>query len=221
MQNKMENQTHCPNCNTKLKSMLTTINFSNENVLKFAKDFGGFNGDILCDKCSKEYINKGKEKYISESRDLKKFLKSYCSTFPIVTTQNPQDWKYDTIEIVTAQATMNNKVENKSFLDNLFGVNQNIVDLDGSVNIGESICFNILRQKAYLLGGNAILGVDIDYSEFGLKGELMLVCMAGTAIKLQNLELLSNRYSKYKIKYDELEDRFKLIKEHSNLDILK
>jgi len=47
-----------------------------------------------------------------------------------------------------------------------------------------------LRKKTLDLGGNAVIAVDIDYSEIGsLKGMLM-VCMAGTAIKIRNAQIL-------------------------------
>ena len=41
-------------------------------------------------------------------------------------------------------------------------------------------------------GGNAILAVDIDYSELGgLKGMIM-VCMTGTAVTLKNVDLFGS-----------------------------
>lgn len=211
----MESLTHCPNCNNKLKGMMmSSTRLLNESEVKFAQDFGEFSGNALCEKCGKEVIKNARDKYISENSKIKSFLKNYRSSFPIITLQNPADWKYQTLGMVTAQATMNNRVENNSLFDNLLGINQNLVDLDGSVNIGESICFEILRQKAYLLGGNAVLGVDIDYSEFGLKGELMLVCMAGTAVKVDGLEEMSEKYASLKIEYSELTDKLNKLEEH-------
>lgn len=211
----MESTANCPNCNTKLRGMIMSVRPLGENEVKFAQDFGNFKGESLCEKCGKGIIRKAKESYISEHGKIKTFLKNYRATFPIVTLQNPVDWKYKTLGIVTAQATMNNKVESSLF-DNIFGINQNLVDLDGSVNIGESICFDILRQKSYLLGGNAVLGVDIDYSEFGLKGELMLVCMAGTAVNVLELEAMYENYASLNGKYDELKTNINKLDEHKN-----
>jgi len=213
---KMESLTNCPNCNTKLKGMMTSTRLLNESEVKFAQDFGDFNGDTLCEKCGKQILKSAKDKYIADNGEIKGFLKNYRSSFPILTLQNPDNWKYEALGMVTSQATMNNVVENNSVFDRVFNINQNLVDLDGSVNIGEGICFEILRQKAYLLGGNAVLGVDIDYSEFGLKGELMLVCMAGTAVRVEGLEEMSEKYASLKIEYQDLEEKLKKLEEHKN-----
>lgn len=212
----MKDLTHCPNCNTKLKGMISSIRMLSENEIKFAKDFGEFKGDSLCEKCSIDFSKDAKSKYISENGKMKTFLKDFSSSFPVVTLQNPNDWKYETLGIVTAQATMYNVVENKSLFDNLLEINQNLVNLDESVSAGENSCIEILRQKSYLLGGNAVLGVDIDYSEFGLKGELMLVCMAGTSVKIDGLEEKSKKYAYLKIKLKELESKLEKLDEHRN-----
>lgn len=213
----MPNLSHCPNCNTKLNSLLSSYKLLGENLLKFAKDFGGFEGEALCEKCSREILQKAKVAYKSLNLHIQRVLNEYLSSFPIVSIQNPQNWRYKTLSIVTAQATMENKVETSSF-DKLFGINQNTVDLNSSANIGEQKCFKVLRQKAYLLGGNAIIGVDIDYSEFGTKGELMLICVAGTAVKLENLELFSAYYVKSKEKHDKHKQTIDLIIEHSETE---
>jgi uncharacterized protein YbjQ (UPF0145 family) len=55
---------------------------------------------------------------------------------------------------------------------------------------GEMICQTQLRLKCVELGGNAILAIDIDYAEVGgLKGMLM-VCMTGTAVLLENTDII-------------------------------
>ena len=52
---------------------------------------------------------------------------------------------------------------------------------------------NQLRAKALKIGANAVIATDIDYGEVGsLKGMLM-VCAAGTAIKLENTNILGSK----------------------------
>lgn len=43
-----------------------------------------------------------------------------------------------------------------------------------------------LRTKALLMGGHAILGTDIDYSEVGGGKGMLMVCMAGTAVRFNS-----------------------------------
>ena len=48
-------------------------------------------------------------------------------------------------------------------------------------------CLNELRQEAKELGANAVIGVDLDYSEISGKGKGMLFLVAsGTAVKVKN-----------------------------------
>ena len=45
-------------------------------------------------------------------------------------------------------------------------------------------------MKALNLGGNAIIATDIDYAEVGASKGMLMVCMAGTAIRLKNPDVL-------------------------------
>jgi hypothetical protein len=47
-------------------------------------------------------------------------------------------------------------------------------------------CRNQLRFKAVKLGCNAIIATDVDYAEVGGGKGMLMVCMAGTAVKLAN-----------------------------------
>ena len=57
---------------------------------------------------------------------------------------------------------------------------------------GENICKAQLRLAAAHLGASAVIGTDIDYSEVGGGKGMLMVCMSGTAIKLDNLEVLNS-----------------------------
>ena len=58
------------------------------------------------------------------------------------------------------------------------------------------MAINQMRMKTLELGGNAIIAADIDYSEVGgLKGMLM-VCASGTAVKLNNIDILGEYKAK-------------------------
>jgi uncharacterized protein YbjQ (UPF0145 family) len=40
-----------------------------------------------------------------------------------------------------------------------------------------------MEQEALAMGANAILGVDIDYQVIGDKGSMLMVSIAGTAVR--------------------------------------
>lgn len=47
-------------------------------------------------------------------------------------------------------------------------------------------CLRELKKEAYLSGGNAVIGVDLDYSEFSGRGKSMLFLVAsGTAVTIE------------------------------------
>ena len=86
---------------------------------------------------------------------------------------------------------------------------------------GENICFAQLALAALERNGNAIIGVDIDYSELGgLKG-IIMVCMTGTAIKLNNPDILGNLVAGQLVSLSKLSDRLqylrKILKEIWNI----
>lgn len=45
------------------------------------------------------------------------------------------------------------------------------------------IAFSELEQEARALGANAVVGVDIDYQVIGDKGSMLMVSIAGTAVR--------------------------------------
>lgn len=58
------------------------------------------------------------------------------------------------------------------------------------------MCFAQLRKKTLDAGGNAVIATDIDYSEIGGEKGMIMVCMAGTAVNLQNADVLGENKSK-------------------------
>jgi uncharacterized protein YbjQ (UPF0145 family) len=70
--------------------------------------------------------------------------------------------------------------------------------LGDKIRVGERNCYKQIRREAVRLGGNAILALDIDYNEMGgLKG-MVMVCMTGTAVTLNNekIKLSVEQYKK-------------------------
>nr|MBI1231346.1 heavy metal-binding domain-containing protein [Cytophagales bacterium] len=118
-------------------------------------------------------------------------IKELINFVPIVTLHTPQDWKYQSLQIVSAQSVTGTGVitEIASSWTDFFGMESG--RYNEKLKTGEDNCKSILRFQALQMGGNAILGADIDYSEAGAGKGMLMVCMAGTAVKITNLRELN------------------------------
>ena len=52
---------------------------------------------------------------------------------------------------------------------------------------GEADVLNILRSRAYAVGANAVIGVDLDFSDAG-GFKTVLICAQGTAVYIEDIE---------------------------------
>ncbi|RYX84800.1 heavy metal-binding domain-containing protein [bacterium] len=97
--------------------------------------------------------------------------------------------------MVTAQSVTGTGVisEISSSFSDFFGMQSN--KLNSKLKNGENICRAELRIEAFRIGANAIIGTDIDYAEVGGDKGMLMVCMSGTAVKLNNPEIISDELS--------------------------
>jgi uncharacterized protein YbjQ (UPF0145 family) len=51
----------------------------------------------------------------------------------------------------------------------------------------KEIAVNEMQQQAAALGGNAVIGVDLDYETVGSGGSMLMVSASGTAVTIQQL----------------------------------
>ncbi|OFX56284.1 MAG: hypothetical protein A2066_12845 [Bacteroidetes bacterium GWB2_41_8] len=190
----MSEQSTCPGCHESIKGgwssksnkLLTDketkfINF----VLK--QDQPGY-----CDKCGTVILYKAKADIENERSGIVRYLEQNISRVRILTTHVPHNWEYEALSIVTGQSVTGTGFmsEFKSGFTDFFG------GQSGSFNKklanGENLCFAQLRVKAINLGANAIIGTDVDYGDVGEGKGMLMVCAAGTAVKVSNLEVLGD-----------------------------
>ena len=50
-----------------------------------------------------------------------------------------------------------------------------------------SIAFTDLGKEAYLIGANAVVGIDLDYEVMGAGGSIMMVSVSGTAVRTKKI----------------------------------
>ena len=94
-----------------------------------------------------------------------------------------------TIEIVTSECVFGLNVFKDFFmgLTDFFGGRSGTAQT--ALRDARRVCLQELKKEAALLGANAVIGVDLDYSEFSGKGTAMLFLVAsGTAVFIEKIE---------------------------------
>lgn len=190
MQGKQMEDT-CENCSKVIKdSVFKSNNRLDSKKIKTINLYETDKKTSYCDSCGTEKYLIASERLGKEKSKLKKALEKNITSIPILTTHHPQKWEYESLGVVTGQSTTGTGIVSEftsSFTD-FFGAQSGA--FNKKLSKGENLCFAQLRLKAIQLGGNAIIATDIDYAEMGsLKGMLM-VCASGTAIRLNNLDIL-------------------------------
>jgi len=110
----------------------------------------------------------------------------------------PVKWEYEIIGMVTAQQTAGTGFVtelSRSFND-FFGSGSN--STNKKISAATEYCQTDLRIQCSKLGGNAIISTDIDFNEIGSGStNMLMVCMAGTAIRVTNMENFTENMREY------------------------
>lgn len=146
----------------------------------------------FCSKCGKDKAIEYAKKCIQEKRAIREQMAPLFDSIPLVNLQNPKGWDYEPIEIVTGQATIGTGIitEFTSSITDTFGLQSG--RHNKKLKKGEDLCFTQLKKQTLDLGGNAVIGIDVDYSELGSLKGIIMVCMTGTAVRLKNTNILSH-----------------------------
>ena len=184
----------CPNCGEKIKDgLLITNRIVDQNITdEINSFFAGENSEAYCSICSRKLLDEKGTKTKTIEKDYNKPLFRLASEaikdMPVVTTHAPYEWKYKTCGIVTGLANMGTGVFSSinASVSDVFGIQSDMYNK--KIIQAEKSCLNQLKIKALNLGGNAVIGIDIDYNEIGGGKEIQMVAMSGTAVKLQNIE---------------------------------
>ena len=156
-----------------------------------------------------------KSKVINEKNSVLKEIEILISNIPVISAQNPLNWDYEILDMVTGQSTTGTGViaEFTSTFSDMFGLQSG--RFNKKLKNGEDLCFSQIRKKAIDIGGNAVIATDIDYSEVGGDKGMLMVCMGGTAVRLKNLEILGEERSKNIAKLMEVNTRLNYLSSFS------
>jgi uncharacterized protein YbjQ (UPF0145 family) len=185
----MNEITNCPNCSAAIKSGVFNSNAIISDPLN--EGIGYYlnkPAEHRCQKCFNNDIPVAKATYERHVQSLSKLIQNQLLFVPVITIHSPQGWNYKTLRMVTAQAVTGEGAltEFMSSWNDFFGTQSN--RMNDKIKSGEDNCKNKLRLAAVIAGGNAVIGTDIDYAEIGSAKGMLMVCMAGTAIDIENLD---------------------------------
>lgn len=184
---------NCPNCGAELKSAFFGGNLPyNEAVTAFIHDFTTSTSPSYCEKCGKPLIEEARKSAVAQQNANKATLNENIHHVPLLSIPVPPKWDFQPLGLITGQSVTGTGVfaEFASDWTDYFGAQSKTYNK--KISGGEQICQTQLRLKCIELGGNAILGVDIDYAEVGGAKGMLMVCMTGTAVLLSNTEVLGD-----------------------------
>lgn len=182
----------CPNCDKKYKGLMSQNRKLKQEFVDRINKISLKPKDSFCSNsdCVTSVADEISIRLNGVAATLRPKIKPLFTSMPIVTTHSPLNWDYKTLAIVSGQSVTGTGVFSEigaSLVDFLGGQSNQFAK---KLKDGEDICKNQLRVNAAKLGANAIIATDIDYSEVGGGKGMLMVCMSGTAVYVNNLEVV-------------------------------
>lgn len=171
-----------------------------------------------CEKCGYQKYYAAKDKYNEEVSLLTKYQKDNIDAVPCISIDEPRNWNIEVIGLVTGQSTMGTGfyTEVASSWGDIIGADSK--SMNAKVSTGETNSLNLIRTKAIAMGGNAVVGVDIDYAEVGSLKGMILVSATGTAVVLKNPEVLSDEKKEVIKELINISERMKVLRKYSRIE---
>jgi uncharacterized protein YbjQ (UPF0145 family) len=205
------NYENCPNCNRSLNGFFSAdllleskVNFINKHL---KQEKGAY-----CTSCSKPLLSKIADTFRKEKAAIERRLQQIIHYIPVMTSPSPVKWDYEVLGMVSAQTTSGTGFAtelSRSFND-FFGSGSQTTNR--KIGRATNLCKADLRVQAVRQGGNAVISTDIDFNEIGSGStNMLMVCMAGTAIRVTNMENFSAKNRDTIIEVVELTEKLEAI----------
>lgn len=212
----MSEITNCPNCQAELKiGLLSSVKLLSYEKTSIINEYHDEKSYGYCTKCGKELYSKYNSQLQNEKTKLTSKIQQLIKNLPVISTHSPLNWDYNILDMVTGQSTTGTGVisEFTSSFTDLLGVQSG--RHNAKLKAGEDMCFTQLRKQTLDQGGNAVIAADIDYSELGAGKGMIMVCMSGTAVKLNNSEVLGQQKVKLINELTTANDRLRYLGQYS------
>lgn len=147
-----------------------------------------------CSPCYKQLICKKEKdaeerKRVQKSKEFEGLNPNHLNEIILTTETNPNIKIEKRIEIITAECAFGMNIFKDIFAgvrDIVGGRSKATQDI---LRDARKTVLKELRKEAYLVGANAVIAVDLDYSEFSGGGKSMLFVVAsGTAVEVSSDE---------------------------------
>ncbi|MCV2486513.1 heavy metal-binding domain-containing protein [Flavobacterium sp. SH_e] len=202
----------CPCCGKSLTGFFSTVNLVPQTKIDFINRHLNQNFDAYCTGCSPDLLNKLARTFQQQKNDIENRLRQIIHYIPILSSPAPNDWKYEAIDMITAQTTSGTGFAtelSRSFND-FFGGTSNTTNK--KILNATNLCKADIRIQCVKMGGNAIISTDIDYNEIGSGStNMLMVCMAGTAIKVLDINMFPEKIREYILEAIELTEKLEAI----------
>lgn len=203
----------CPNCGKNLKGF-----FASELLPKSKIDFINRNlktdKEAYCTSCARKSVSEIAQRFIKEKSQIETRLQQIIHNIPVISSPAPVKWEYEIIDMVSAQTTSGTGFAtelSRSFND-FFGKSSGASNR--KIEAATTLCKANLRAQCVKNGGNAVISTDIDFNEIGGGStNMLMICMAGTAIKVTNLDNFNPKGREVITEIIELTDQLEAIGE--------
>lgn len=103
----------------------------------------------------------------------------------IMTTTNNLEGKviHQYLGIITGEAILGANIFKDFFAGIRDIVGGRSASYEKELKEARRIAFSELEEKAFQLGANAIIGIDVDYETIGDTGSMLMVSVTGTAVQ--------------------------------------
>jgi uncharacterized protein YbjQ (UPF0145 family) len=157
-------------------------------------------------------LNRIADTFRKQKAEIESRLQQIIHFIPVMTCPTPVNWEYEVLGMVSAQTTSGTGFAtelSRSFND-FFGSGSQTTNR--KIERATNLCKSDLRVQCVRQGGNAVISTDIDFNEIGAGStNMLMVCMAGTAIRVTNMENFSTKNRDTIIEVIELTEKLEAI----------
>ena len=188
----MEQVTACPNCNADIKFGVFDSNLIIPKEKTEAINFVlKTEAPAHCDMCGVKAMAEARSQFFSLFNGFKNYVNENSGIVPITTIPMPFGWEYTVLGMVTSQTVTADGTldEFKLSWNDLVGIEY--PRLNSKLSNSEELCKSKIRIAAIIAGGNAVVGTDVDYGQLRSVNGVLMICMSGTAVRLNNPDVIS------------------------------
>lgn len=198
----------CPNCGEKIHvGMFTHNNIIPQTATDLINTYSPKPAEAYCEECGSDLHQRAVTEYNREKLQIDGRLMSMMKCIPLATIHQPAGWEYKMVGIVTGQGIIGTGFMSEigSGISDMLGGASN--RLGNKFEEAEQMCFDKMRIGAYELGGNAVIGINTSYGEVGGGKGMMMACMSGTAVYVNNMGAVLPSVTEDMKRIQDLKDR--------------